>query len=190
MRVGVTGSLIFRVRGAPERRLWIFNNRLAAALGCARLEMREGGQNAPLLESRGVWLEKAEMIEGKEALAARLDRLRDAGFNSVYMAMQVCGCVMYPGSAILPIWESAATSDPGLIPWLIEEIHRRGMQAEAWTEFGFYTYHTPDTTKDPSRGAVLAMNPGLVARDFTGKNYLHNDQWAISIPVFPRIDIP
>ncbi len=159
------------------RRLWILTIVLAAFLGCARLDTRESSRSAPLLESRGVWLEKAEMIEGKEALAARLDRLRDAGFNSVYVAMQVRGCVMYPGSAILPIWESAATADPDLIPWLIEEIHRRGMKAEAWTEFGFYTYHTSDAMKDPSRGAVLAMNPGLVARDSSGKNYLHNDQW-------------
>lgn len=159
------------------RRLWVLPVVLAAALGCARVERRENPGIQPVLESRGVWLEKAEMIEGKEALAARLDRLQEAGFNSVYVAMQVRGCVMYPGSAVLPLWEGAATAESDLISWLVEEIHRRGMKAEAWTEFGFYTYHTPDATKDPSRGAVLAMNPGLVARDSEGKNYLHNEQW-------------
>jgi len=145
--------------------------------GCAPRAEWTLEQVPPALESRGVWLDKAEIVEGPDALAARLDRLRDAGFNTIYIAMQVRGCVTYPGSRILPQWDGLKDQRSDLIAWLVDQIHRRGMKAEAWTEFGFYAYHTPDAGKDPSRGAVLDAHPELVAVDGNGNTFLHNPQW-------------
>ncbi|MCP4246733.1 MAG: family 10 glycosylhydrolase [bacterium] len=128
-------------------------------------------------ESRGVWLDKAQMLEGRDELLARLDRLRGAGFNTIYVAMQVRGAVMYPGSQILPQYTEARHKDPHVVDWLIPAIRARGLQVEAWTEFGFYSYWTPDAEMDRSRGAILDRWPQLTAIDRDGKQYLHNEKF-------------
>lgn len=145
--------------------------------GCAGIPAKP--EQAPELprESRGVWLDKGQMLEGKESLLARLDRLQAAGFNTIYVATQVRGYAIYPGSKVLPQWDEAAAKVPDILDWLLPAIHQRGMRAEAWTEFGFYAYHTPDATKDPSRGPLLNAHPELTAIDRDGTPYLHNVQW-------------
>jgi uncharacterized lipoprotein YddW (UPF0748 family) len=136
-----------------------------------------GFAEKPMLEARAVWFEKAEMVEPKEDVLSRLDRMADAGLNTICLAMQIRGYVMHPGSEIIPQWEGARQTDPDLLDWFIPAIHERGMKAEAWTEFGFYTYHTYDANQDPSRGPVLDKHPELVAIDAEGRPYLHNEQW-------------
>jgi uncharacterized lipoprotein YddW (UPF0748 family) len=93
------------------------------------------------------------------------------------VATQIRGAVIYPGSAILPQYEPVRTSDPEILPWLLEAIRSRGMRSEAWTEFGFYAYWTPDATKDSSKGAILDKHPELAALDREGKPLIHNPQW-------------
>lgn len=146
-------------------------------MGCAGVSLSQGESEKVVRESRGVWFEKGEMLEGRVNALARLDRLKEAGFNSVYVATQVRGFVMYPGSGILPQWEGARKKEPDVLAWLVPAIHERGMKVEAWTEFGFYAYHTPDATKDPSRGAILDKHPELTSVDADGNLYLHNEQW-------------
>ncbi len=51
--------------------------------GCATLDEITDGAPVSLSESRGVWLDKAQMLEGRERLPARLDRLQEAGFNTI-----------------------------------------------------------------------------------------------------------
>jgi uncharacterized lipoprotein YddW (UPF0748 family) len=131
----------------------------------------------PLRESRGVWLDKAQLVEGREALLARLDRLKAAGFNTVYVAVQVRGAVIYPNSRVLPQYEEARRKAPDLLDWLIPAIHQRAMHAEAWTEFGFYTFWTPDAAADRSRGPILDRRPELAARTRDGQDRIHHDKW-------------
>jgi uncharacterized lipoprotein YddW (UPF0748 family) len=132
-----------------------------------------------------VWLTKNEMLESREALLARLDRLRDAGFNSVYVDTQLRGYVMYPGSKILPQWEEMRRHDAEILSWLVPAIRERGMRAEAWTEYGFYAYWTRDAAVDPSRGPLLDQYPELTAVDSRGNLYLHNEQWGDYYSVCP-----
>lgn len=145
--------------------------------GSAVLPTARAQGPAPMRESRGVWLDKAQLLEGREALLARLDRLKAAGFNTVYVAVQIRGAVIYPNSGILPQYEEARREAPDLLDWLIPAIHQRGMHAEAWTEFGFYTYWTPDAAADKSRGPILDRHPELAARTRDGQERIHHDKW-------------
>jgi uncharacterized lipoprotein YddW (UPF0748 family) len=129
------------------------------------------------LAVRGVWLDKGEIVEGREKLAARLDRWKDAGFNTVYVATQIRGAVIYPDSRILPQYKPVAESDPEILAWLIDAARQRGLRTEAWMEFGFYAYWTPDASKDSSRGVILDAHPELAAIDRDGKSLIHNPQW-------------
>ncbi len=155
---------------------WEMTSVLTAILvNCAALVSPWAQTPIPVQESRGVWLDKGQMMEGQEKLLARLDRLQEAGFNTIYVATQIRGYVMYPDSQVLPQWEEAKGKARLVLDWLIPAIHERGMRAEAWTEFGFYSYYTRDATKDPSCGPILDRHPQLAAVDRNGKNYLHNE---------------
>jgi uncharacterized lipoprotein YddW (UPF0748 family) len=151
---------------------------LVAGIELAAVAARSSSDAAttPELESRGVWLDKAQMLEGREDVLARLDRLKNAGLNTIYVAVQIRGAVMYPGSEILPQYDEARKRDPQVLEWLIPAIRERGLRVEAWTEFGFYAYWTPDAAADPSRGAILDRQPELAAIDRDGKDHLHNEK--------------
>jgi uncharacterized lipoprotein YddW (UPF0748 family) len=152
-------------------RLWLHRLMVAVAIeGCVALAASEPAPTCAL--ARGVWLDKAEILEGREKLTARLDRLSSAGFTAVYVATQVRGFVTYVGSAFLPQWREQAAADADIMPWLVGAIHARGMKAHAWAEYGFYAYWTPDATKDPSRGPLLDRRPELTARMADGQTYL------------------
>lgn len=151
---------------------------LVAAVELAGAAARGWSEEAPTngLESRGVWLDKAQMLEDREQVLARLDRFQDAHLNTIYVAVQIRGAVMYPGSKILPQYEEARKRDPQVLDWLIPAIRERGLRVEAWTEFGFYTYWTPSAAADSSRGPILDQQPKLAAIDRDGKDYLHNEK--------------
>jgi len=126
---------------------------------------------------RGVWLDKAQLLEGVDACRARIARLADAGFNTLFVATQVRGCVIYPDSEFLPQYAPAKSHSPDLLRVIIEAAHARGLRVEAWTEFGFYTYWTQDAAKDASRGAVLDRHPELAAIDANGNALIHQPQY-------------
>jgi uncharacterized lipoprotein YddW (UPF0748 family) len=48
---------------------------------------------------------------------------------------------------------------------------------QAWTEYGFGTYHTADAASDHSRGVILDKDPGLTAIDKDGKPYEKIADW-------------
>jgi uncharacterized lipoprotein YddW (UPF0748 family) len=60
-----------------------------------------------------------------------------------------------------------------VVGWLIDECHKRGLQAHLWMEYGFYAYFTADATKDPSMGAILDRFPALVSIDADGNKFIH-----------------
>ncbi|MCX7719427.1 MAG: family 10 glycosylhydrolase [Candidatus Sumerlaeaceae bacterium] len=148
---------------------------LAAAIFAVSALAQGDSPSAPA-EVRGVWLDKAEILEGREKLTARLDRLSSAGFTAVYVATQVRGFVTYAGSAILPQWKEQADADAEIMPWLVKAIHDRGMLAQAWPEYGFYAYWTRDAASDPSRGPILDKHPQLTARMADGQDYLKQEK--------------
>ena len=110
--------------------------------------------NTPLLpaqkEVRAVWLTtlngldwprkpattKAGATRQKEELCHILDRLQQAGINTILFQTRVRSTTAYP-SAIEP-WDGAFTGTPGRAPlydplaFVIEECHKRNMELHAW----------------------------------------------------------
>lgn len=127
------------------------------------------------VEERGVWLNRTEMFVPREKLIKFLDDLKDAHFTSVYVDVYFQGSIIYPNSRYLP--EFPGVSEPDILTWLIPEIKKRGMRAEAWVEYGFYAFHTPDASKTKDRGVFLNDNPELMAIADDGLDHLHNMQW-------------
>ncbi len=104
----------------------------------------------PKHEVRAVWLttiggidwprsyaQSARSIERqKEELRQTLDRLQQAGINTVLLQTRIRGTVIYP-SAYEP-WDGCLSGQPGRSPgydalaFAIEECHRRGMELHAW----------------------------------------------------------
>ena len=125
-------------------------------------------------EFRGVWLTREQLMESREALGTRLDKLRDAGFQRVAIATQVRGYTALPDSKILPQWPDLKAHDEKIVSWLVDEIQKRGMKADSWTEYGFYAYWTPDKEQDKSRGVILDKNPEMTAMTADGIPYHHD----------------
>lgn len=119
----------------------------------------------PAVETRGVWLPGRDIFVPRPQLLATLDRLKAAGFNRVMISTQFRGGVLYPDSDLLPQVADAKGED--LLKLLIDECHKRGMKADAWMEYGFYAYFTPDTN-DKSMGRWLDADPSLLSVDKSG----------------------
>ena len=104
----------------------------------------------PKHEVRAVWLttiggidwphsyaQSARSIEKqKDELRQILDRLQNAGINTILLQTRVRGTVIYP-SAYEP-WDGCLSEHPGKSPgydalqFAINECHRRGMELHAW----------------------------------------------------------
>jgi len=153
---------------------------LAAAAGPARArdaapEPQMAAQ--PAVESRGVWVDKSDLYRGKEYLTAALDKLKEMNLNTLYLPVWHKGYVTYQGSAYVPLDPDLAKVDPALLSWLVAEAHKRGFMVQAWTEYGFGTFYTPDPSSSPSRGAILDRHPELTAIDDEGNPYEHIPEW-------------
>src|SRR5262249_33895741 len=55
-----------------------------------------------------------------------------------------------------------------------DECHKRNLQAHLWVSYGFYSYFTPDATRDTSAGPLLEKHPELMAIDSHGNRFLHH----------------
>ena len=131
-------------------------------------------QSSALVETRAIWVDKSDIYKGKEYMTQMLDALTSANFNVVCLPTMHRGYVGYRESAYLPIDPRMAEIDPDYLQWLITESHNRGLLTEAWPEYGYYSFHTPDATKITTRGPMLDKYPQLTAIDVNGTPYLHN----------------
>jgi uncharacterized lipoprotein YddW (UPF0748 family) len=132
-------------------------------------------------------MDKETLFKPKGEVLKFLDALKGANFNAVYVNTQFRGEVLYPDSAYLP--QAPEVKGKDILKWLLPEIHKRRMRAEAWTEYGFYAYHTPDATTTTTRGAILDGFPELTSIDSKGNKYLHHEQWGdfyVLCPVNPK----
>lgn len=137
--------------------------------------MNKNAGSMPSAEVRGVWVDKGDLYKGREWMVSMLDKLSSAGFNTVCLPLFYKGYVSYPGSKYVP-QDPKLTADPDIIPFLIQEIHKRGMTAQAWTEYGFGTHHTKDIT-EKTHGAILDAHPELTAIDANGLPYEQIKEW-------------
>ncbi|MCD6386551.1 family 10 glycosylhydrolase [Candidatus Sumerlaeota bacterium] len=166
---------------------------LSVFLGLNLICISIAGEPSILRETRGVWVDKSDVHKGKKYLTEMLDRITAANFNAIYVATLYKGYVIYPESKYLPqdpevkkfeieIYGTVAKLeekkiDRSMIKWIIDEAHKRHLFVEAWPEYGFYSYHTPNAKADKSRGVLLDKHPELTAIDINGQPYLHNPKW-------------
>ncbi len=155
---------------------------------CARgQELWDSLTPYPKQELRAVWLttlggldwpktkaiSPASRERQQRELCDLLDRMKDAGINTVLLQTRIRGSVIYP-SSIEP-WDVALTGqygqDPGYDPlaFAVSEAHLRGMELHAWvvTVPAFKT----DVAKKTGPKSLLATHPKLLRRH-NGMYYL------------------
>ena len=122
---------------------------LLHTLGSLPLSAQDTPQ-APRREMRAVWLttlggldwpaikvrQPSDTLRQQQELCGILDRLQQAGFNTVFLQTRIRATTLYP-SRYEP-WDGALTGTPGHAPgydplaFALRECHRRGMELHAW----------------------------------------------------------
>lgn len=120
----------------------------------------------PAQELRGTWIAR-NSLSSKESLAAAIDSLARNNFNTIYINAWSRG---------FPLWNSdffarytGLTTDPqyagrDILAETIAEAHSRGMNVEAWFEYGFVGWYAPDSIP---RGVFL-QRPEWIAKKRNG----------------------
>lgn len=105
---------------------------------------------APRREMRAVWLttlggldwpsvkvrQPADTLRQQQELCRILDRLQQAGFNTIFLQTRIRATTLYP-SRYEP-WDGTLTGTPGRSPgydplaFALRECHRRGIELHAW----------------------------------------------------------
>lgn len=102
----------------------------------------------------------------REELCRLLDRLQQAGINTVILQTRVRGSVIYP-SAIEP-WDVCLTGKynghPGYDPldFAVKEAHRRGMELHAWVVS--VPAFKMEVARKMGRKCLLSTHPGLLKK--------------------------
>ncbi|MDD4278289.1 MAG: family 10 glycosylhydrolase [Candidatus Sumerlaeales bacterium] len=138
------------------------------------LTMKLCGQGMPMLESRGIWLSWHDYSGPEDKTLALLDKFKELKLNTVYVCTNMRGYNVYPDSKFLPQWPDIKTSQTDVLKWLVPAIKSRGLRCEAWPEYGFYSYWTPDK-ESKDMGPTLTKHPDWVAIDKDG-NPAHIDK--------------
>ncbi|MDR1644528.1 MAG: family 10 glycosylhydrolase [Tannerellaceae bacterium] len=116
---------------------------------------------------------KAGRQAQQQELCDKLDLLRQANFNTVFLQVRLRGDVIYP-SAIEPfnrIFSGRHGVSPGYDPlaFAIEECHKRGLECHAW----FITYPIGSAADVRSKGnnSIVRRKPELCR--------LYNGEWSL-----------
>lgn len=130
--------------------------------------------SSPAKEARAIWIASHEMLLPREKIAAKLDAIRDAGFNTVMVDSWFRGYAGFDGSSVAPRYPQL---DGDVFGFILEQSRARGLSVHSWPEYGFYAYHTKDPVADRSKGPILDRHPDLVAVNARGEQYLSNPQF-------------
>jgi uncharacterized lipoprotein YddW (UPF0748 family) len=144
-----------------------------------------GAADYPKREIRAVWLstiygmdwpnkpsanEAGRTAQQKE-LCDKLDLLRNANFNMVFLQVRIRGDVIYPSSIepLNKVFSGRHGGNPGYDPlaFAVEECHKRGLECHAW----FITYPVGKASDVKSKGdkTIVKLKPELCK--------LYNGEW-------------
>ncbi len=139
----------------------------------------------PKREVRAVWLTTIYRIDWPKQLAKdensrkaqqmdlckKLDQLKAANFNLVFLQVRLRGDVIYPSSIepMSSVFTGKIDVSPGYDPlaFAIEECHKRGMECHAW--FVTYPVGTAKAVKSRGNKTVVKQKPHLCK--------LHKGEW-------------
>ena len=142
----------------------------------------------PKREIRAVWIStlfgmdwpaqpahnEAGRLAQQKDLCNKLDMLKEANFNMVFLQVRLRGDVIYP-SGIEPmnkIFSGQHGVSPGYDPldFALKECHKRGLECHAW--FTTYPCGTMADVKSKGKNSVVAQRPEL-CKLFHGEWYLN-----------------
>ena len=118
-------------------------------------------------ELKGVWLRPTEVTS--EQIIATLDKLKDNGFNSVFIETFYHGKTIYPSDVMnkygFTIQNENFTGIDPLSIW-ISEAHKRGIKVHIWFQ-SFYVGNTPPNYDESS---ILSVHPDWGNKTKQGAN--------------------
>jgi uncharacterized lipoprotein YddW (UPF0748 family) len=119
-------------------------------------------------EMRGIWLSRAVMTSGLSAMRTELEKIKNAGYNAVFVNNWYQGGMIYESDVLESYGGSRQLSEYlGRDPMveIIEEGHRLGLEVHAWFEYGLWGWLSYDST---NYGPILSTRKDWLMKDRTG----------------------
>ena len=146
-----------------------------AAIAVAGLAAAAVTLPAQTTEVRAVWVAR-DGLTSRQQIAATLDQLAAANLNVVCVNCWSRGFTIHPSSVLQAA--CGQSQDPGFLgrdplAEFVLEAHRRGIEVEAWFEYGFMFGWSGWYAGPSGTGPVLAapaMNDSMYAQEATGRN--------------------
>ncbi|MBK8097994.1 MAG: family 10 glycosylhydrolase [Planctomycetes bacterium] len=125
---------------------------------------------AQTAEIRGVWVAR-DGLTSRGQIQTTLDRLQAANINLVAVNVWSRGYTLWPSDVLQSA--GGVRQDPGFIgrdplQEFLTEAHRRGIQVEAWFEYGFMACWSGWFPGNTGNGPVLTAHPDWAAMDQSG----------------------
>ena len=121
-------------------------------------------------EIRGVWVAR-DGLTSRSQIQTTLDRLQAANINLVAVNVWSRGYALWPSDVLQAT--CGVRQDPGFVgrdplQEFLTEAHRRGIQVEAWFEYGFMACWSGWFPGASGNGPVLTAHPDWAAMDQSG----------------------
>jgi uncharacterized lipoprotein YddW (UPF0748 family) len=121
-------------------------------------------------EVRGVWVARDGLVS-RAKIESTLDQLAAANCNVVCVNVWSRGFTIHPSDVLFAA--CGQRQDPSFVgrdplAEFVFEAHRRGIEVEAWFEYGFMFGWSGWYAGPSGTGPVLSANPSWIARDNTG----------------------
>lgn len=137
-------------------------------------------------ELRGTWVARDGLVS-RQKIQSTLDQLAAANCNCVCVNVWSRGFTIHPSDVLFAA--TGQRQDPSFVgrdplqEFLIEA-HRRGIEVEAWFEYGFMFGWSGWYAGPTGVGPVLTANPSWIARDNNGNSQVSDGSggfftWAI-----------
>jgi uncharacterized lipoprotein YddW (UPF0748 family) len=131
--------------------------------------------HAQQAELRGVWMtpRSGTGIWSKAEIARAMDSVASANFNVVYFNAWSRGWPLWRSDVFRAETGFAADPAAGTRDVLLEaitEAHRRGLELEAWMEYGFVGWWDGNNLPGYPKGPLFAAHPDWLARKFNGSD--------------------
>lgn len=125
-------------------------------------------------ELRGTWIARDGLVS-RQKIVSTLDQLAAANVNVVCVDVWTRGYTIHPSDVLFAACGVRQDPDPAYVgrdplAEFVFEAHRRGIEVEAWFEYGFMFGWSGWYAGPAGTGPVLAANPSWTARDQSGNS--------------------
>jgi len=126
-------------------------------------------------ELRGVWMTPRSDggFWSKAQIAQAMDSVTENNFNVVYFNAWSRGWPLWRSDVFFRetgYWTDPAAGERDILQEAITEAHRRGLEIEAWMEYGFAGWWSGSNLPGYPKGPLFATQPDWLARDSGGSD--------------------